>query len=293
MRPAVLERHDTVEVSERSHYDGTIATPLDACIKPIMRGYMQQLEHSLAERDFAGRFLVSRSGGGAMTAASAREHPVNPILSGPAGGVVGAAGFARMIDHPDLITIDMGGTSLDASLVLDSRPVAHHEAEAEELLEDEGFDSDHRLFECTVDARYAAQEHSATVPDPDSADAPFPAVEEEFARAHERQYGHVMDEPIEVTTFRVRATGLVDKPELPELDRTSGPAPTARGRRAVSGVGGARDYALHARADLWAADVIPGPAVITERTATTVLHSGDHRAHGELVIGLEHVEGEA
>ena len=55
------------------------------------------------------------------------------ILSGPAGGVVGAAGFSRLIDRPNLITIDMGGTSLDASLVLDGSPIMYQGAEFEGL----------------------------------------------------------------------------------------------------------------------------------------------------------------
>ena len=76
---------------------------------------------------------MMRSGGGAMTASSAREHPVNLILSGPAGGVIGAAGFARMIGEPNLVTIDMGGTSLDASLIIEGQPVMHQGAEFESL----------------------------------------------------------------------------------------------------------------------------------------------------------------
>ena len=76
---------------------------------------------------------MMRSGGGAMTASSARENPVNLILSGPAGGVIGAAGFARMIGEPNLITVDMGGTSLDASLIIEGRPVMHQGAEFESL----------------------------------------------------------------------------------------------------------------------------------------------------------------
>src|SRR5690606_33332141 len=191
---ALLERYDTFEVTERSYFDGTVATPLDeedartvareiakrgydavavaflhsysnpaheqrmreileeeapnvevtishelsreyreyertstavldAYIKPIMRSYLKALEGELERRGFDGRFLMSRSGGGAMTASSAREQPVNLILSGPAGGVVGAAAFAKLIDRPNLITIDMGGTSLDASLVQDGNPV--------------------------------------------------------------------------------------------------------------------------------------------------------------------------
>lgn len=122
------------ELSREYHeYERTSTAVLDAYIKPIMRNYLQQLEDALAAEDFAGRFLVTRSGGGGMTVARAKEQPVNLILSGPAGGVVGAAGFSRLIDRPNLITIDMGGTSLDASIIFDSEPVLYHEAEFEGL----------------------------------------------------------------------------------------------------------------------------------------------------------------
>lgn len=118
---------------EYREYERTSTAVLDAYIKPIMRRYLKALEDQLAERGFGGRFLMSRSGGGAMTASAAREQPVNLILSGPAGGVVGAAEFARLIGRPNLITIDMGGTSLDASLVLNGVPVSYHGAEFEGL----------------------------------------------------------------------------------------------------------------------------------------------------------------
>lgn len=68
-----------------------------------------------------------------MTAAAAKEAPVNLILSGPAGGVLGASWFATESDHRDLITIDMGGTSLDASLVVNGQPLTYFDASFEGL----------------------------------------------------------------------------------------------------------------------------------------------------------------
>ena len=140
MREILEEEAPNVEVTlshelsrEYREYERTSTAVLDAYIKPIMRSYLRALEGELARRGFEGRFLMSRSGGGAMTASAAREQPVNLILSGPAGGVVGAAAFAKLVDRPNLITIDMGGTSLDASLVLDGEPVRYHGAEFEGL----------------------------------------------------------------------------------------------------------------------------------------------------------------
>ena len=481
---------------EYREYERTSTAVLDAYVKPIVRRYLTALQDRLADGGFTGRFLMTRSGGGAMTATAAREQPVSLILSGPAGGVIGAAAFARLIDQPNLITIDMGGTSLDASLIVDNEPVLHQGAEFESLpintpslyihtigagggsiawldgagalqvgpqsagaapgpasygrggtaatftdaalavgymgagtplggrltldadlaigsmkqmageldldplalargivristtkimgavraitvevgrdpkdfallsfggggglvaldvarelgigtvvvppgqgafsafgmlmadvqhdfsrtavipladldeaaldaaygemieqatavLRSEGFAPDGQILTRSVDVRYSGQEHSVTVPLPDVPAADVAAaVEKEFTEMHQRQYGHGMDDPIELTTMRLRGTGLVDKPTLPEMTiRTEGvPAPS--GTRAVylSADEPTVPYALYTREDLLAGDEIAGPAVISEHTATTVIHSGDHLTvgrHGEMVI---------
>lgn len=118
---------------EIREYERTSTAVLDSYIKPIVRRYLGKLQGSLAMRDFSGQFLMTRSGGGAMTAATVQEAPVNLILSGPAGGVLGASWFAGVTDYPNLITIDMGGTSLDASLVVDGQPLTYFDASFEDL----------------------------------------------------------------------------------------------------------------------------------------------------------------
>ncbi len=118
---------------ELREYERTSTGVLDAYIKPIVRRYLSKLEGTLAKRGFGGQFLTTRSGGGAMTASTAKDAPVNLILSGPAGGVLGAAWFAKAANQPNLITIDMGGTSLDASLVVDGEPLTYFDASFEGL----------------------------------------------------------------------------------------------------------------------------------------------------------------
>ncbi len=103
-------------------YERTSTSVLDAYVKPVVRHYLDELEGELIERGFAGHFLMMRSGGGAMTVGAAKERPVNLVLSGPAGGVVGAAAFSELVGAPNLITLDMGGTSLDASIIIDGQP---------------------------------------------------------------------------------------------------------------------------------------------------------------------------
>ncbi|WP_432840201.1 hydantoinase/oxoprolinase family protein [Dactylosporangium sp. CA-092794] len=488
---------------EYREYERTSTAVLDAYVKPIVRRYLERLERELRDGGFTGRFLMTRSGGGAMTASAAREQPVSLILSGPAGGVIGATAFGALIGEPNLITIDMGGTSLDASLVIDGEPVLHSGAEFEQLpintpslyihtigagggsiawldeagalqvgprsagadpgpasyglggaeptftdaalavgylgaetplggrltLDDalataalkplaarlgmtplalargiiristakimgavraitvevgrdpkdfgllsfggggglvavdvarelsiptvivppgqgafsafgmlfadvqhdfartsvtalaeldaaglaagydamidearralaaEGFAPAAQTLTRSVDVRYSGQEHTVTVPAPEGAGDVVAAVERAFTELHERQYGHTMTDPIEVTTLRLRATGVVAKPSLPRLGRRGGGSPEPDGTRTVY-VSQERPqvpYARYTREALLAGDEIAGPAVIAEHTATTVIHEGDRLLvgdHGELVISVA-AEGEA
>lgn len=479
---------------EYREYERTSTAVLDAYVKPIVRRYLQTLEKELVDGGFGGQFLMTRSGGGAMTASTAREQPVSLILSGPAGGVIGAAAFAELIDEPNLITIDMGGTSLDASLIVDGAPVLHsaaefegmpintpslyihtigagggsiawldgagalqvgpqsagadpgpasygrggtvptftdaalaigylgtgtplggrltlddkpamsaleplaselgmtptalargivristtkimgavraitvevgrdpkdfallsfggggglvavdvaqelgiptvivppgqgafsafgmlmadvqHDfsrtsvaplsdldatrleeaygpmtAEAREVLGAEGFSTDQQVLTRSIDVRYSGQEHTVTVPIPDAEDVAA-ALLEQFTELHERQYGHSMEDPIEMTTMRLRATGSVDAPTLPLLPVRDSGTPEPDGHRAVylSTAEPAVPYALYTRERLLAGDEIAGPAVISEHTATTVIHAANTLRvgrHGEMVI---------
>lgn len=483
---------------EYREYERTSTAVLDAYVKPIVRRYLERLEDELRAGGFAGRFLMTRSGGGAMTASAAREQPVGLILSGPAGGVIGARAFSALIGEPDLITIDMGGTSLDASLIVDGEPVLHQGAEFEGLpintpslyihtigagggsiawldgadalqvgpqsagadpgpasygqgggeptftdaalavgylgaatplggrltldealamaalkplaarlnltplalargivristakimgavraitvevgrdpqdfallsfggggglvavdvarelsiptvivppgqgafsafgmlfadvqhdfartsvtplaeldtarlaggfdamaeearqaLTADGFAPGEQVLTRSVDVRYTGQEHTVTVPAPDGVDEPAAAIERAFTELHERQYGHTMDDPIEVTTLRLRATGVVAKPSLPRLPHRTSGAPTPDGTRTVylSAERPQVRYALYTREALLAGDTLAGPAVIAEHTATTVIHDGDLLRvgdHGELIITVD------
>lgn len=502
MKEILLEEVPGLEVSvshelsrEYREYERTSTTVLDAYIKPIMRRYLTALSDRLMSQGFEGQFLMSRSGGGAMTAVRAREEPVNLILSGPAGGVVGAAGLSKLINRPNMITIDMGGTSLDASLVLEGEPIlfrgaefeglpintpslyihtigagggsiayldeagalqvgpksagadpgpaayglggqqatftdaalavgylgtdsplggtltldcdqavealhplantlnysvaelargilnisttkimgavraitielghdpkdfsllsfggggglvavdvarelgipevvippgqgafsalgmlmadvqhdlsrtmvvqlevidmesverryAQLEAEAVDVLSEEGFSSENMEFKRSIQVRYFGQEHSVTIGFPKGSDIKS-QIEDKFKEVHARQYGHVLDDPIEVTNLRLRATGIVDKPELPKLDtRQTNEKLEPRTRKVVVDGESEEQYRLVAREDLRAGDILDGPIIVTEHTATTVIHAEDQLGvgdFGELIISL-------
>lgn len=483
---------------EYREYERTSTAVLDAYIKPIMRRYLTELRDDLERAHFTGRFFMSRSGGGAMTATAAAEQPVNLILSGPAGGVVGAAALSRELDEPNIITIDMGGTSLDASLILGHEPVLYQGAEFEGLpintpslyihtigagggsiialdkagalqvgpqsagadpgpaaygrggkkptftdaavclgymggdlplggdlmldearaeralttvaealrmpvqdlargavqianmkivgavrsitvdlgrdpqdfalmsfggggglvavdvarelsiprvivppgqgafsalgmlmadvqhdfsrtavrplaeldaeafersyasmeedgvaaLINEGFAPSEHAFHRTVDVRYQGQEHSVSLPYPQDAADPVPVLTEQFAQMHRRLYGHTMTDPLEITTMRVNAVGVVQKPSWPRAPQRTNGSPRRALTRSVHRCETPEEYPVFIREELRAGDSLPGPAIIAEHTATTVLHGGDALRVGDLgeliiTIGVE------
>ena len=108
---------------EIREYERTLTTALNAALKPVMKGYLGALESRVRERGVGADLGVIQSNGGLITADAARERPVNTLLSGPAAGVRGATYVAERRGVSDVITMDMGGTSCDVSLVEDGDPL--------------------------------------------------------------------------------------------------------------------------------------------------------------------------
>jgi N-methylhydantoinase A len=107
---------------EYREYERTATTAVDAAIKPRMTRYLTSLERGLESEGFGGGFFVTRCDGGVMTVGEAKRQSVRTLLSGPASGVMGAVALGRQVGVPNLIAIDMGGTSLDAALIVDHDP---------------------------------------------------------------------------------------------------------------------------------------------------------------------------
>lgn len=486
---------------EYREYERTSTAVIDASIKPIMRGYLEQLDGELRAGGFAGHVLLTRSGGGAMTVASAKEQPVHLVLSGPAGGVIGASFLSALIGAQNLITLDMGGTSLDASLVVAGQPTVNTEAAFEglpialpildintigagggsiawiddgghlqvgpqsagavpgpvcygkgghqptftdaaltagyldpgnflggeialdpslaqeaiqqqlakklsmsfyqvavgilriseakitgairelsiergfhprdfallafgggggcvaarvarelgipkaivppgpahfsalgmlmvdvmhdfaqtsvmdleqadvtvlndtytslaqqghEALVRNGFLAKDRVFVRSAELRYQGQEHTVNLPiaGHDLAVGDLKRIADDFHEAHRKQYGHCMDDPVEIVTLRLRAIGLLPRPILPKVASGTGNAERARkGNRSVYQpiLDQHRDYGVYERNLLRGSDRIDGPAIIEEPTSTTVIHAGDVLTvgeYGELVITI-------
>jgi N-methylhydantoinase A len=113
---------------EYREFERTSTTVLDAYIKPTFESYVEQLADELTERGFDGNFFITRSGGGAVAAENAKTAPVQTILSGPAGGIIGSAQVGETIHKENLIALDMGGTSLDACVIEGGTPSVEYEA---------------------------------------------------------------------------------------------------------------------------------------------------------------------
>lgn len=116
---------------EYREYERTSTAVLDSYIKPIFQNYVDTLNSTLADAGFDESFYITRSGGGTLTAESAKTAPVHTILSGPAGGLIGASQVGDVTDHDNLITVDMGGTSLDAAVIEDGSPVVKYDSSLE------------------------------------------------------------------------------------------------------------------------------------------------------------------
>lgn len=102
---------------EFREYERTTTTTLDAALRPLVKGYLDRLAERTHASGIDREWLVMQSHGGLMSAEAAGEKPVNTVLSGPAAGVRGATYLAGAAGHEDIITMDMGGTSTDVSLV--------------------------------------------------------------------------------------------------------------------------------------------------------------------------------
>ena len=102
---------------EQREYERGIATWLNAWVGPRVQGYVQRLEAAAAP----ARVHVMQSSGVTMRADKAARRAVNLLLSGPAGGLMGAQRVAQELGRSRLLTFDMGGTSTDVALI-DGQP---------------------------------------------------------------------------------------------------------------------------------------------------------------------------
>ena len=108
---------------EFREYERTLVTVMNAYVGPSMRRYLDSFKDKLKAIQFSPHVNIVRSDGGLMSVQQASNSPVHTILSGPAGGVSGAAFLANLAGYENALGFDMGGTSTDVSLIQDGEPL--------------------------------------------------------------------------------------------------------------------------------------------------------------------------
>jgi N-methylhydantoinase A len=107
---------------EMQEYERTLTTVANAAVRPVVGKYVSNLRAKLADAGMAGKLSLLRSDGGLMSALKAEEHPVNILMSGPAGGVTGALWVGKNAGIRNILTLDVGGTSTDVALIENLEP---------------------------------------------------------------------------------------------------------------------------------------------------------------------------
>jgi N-methylhydantoinase A len=107
---------------EMQEYERTLTTVANAAVRPVVGKYVSNLRDKLGVSGMAGKLSLLRSDGGLMSALKAEEHPVNILMSGPAGGVTGALWVAKNAGFKNILTLDVGGTSTDVALIENLEP---------------------------------------------------------------------------------------------------------------------------------------------------------------------------
>ncbi|HEX6572781.1 MAG TPA: hydantoinase/oxoprolinase family protein [Steroidobacteraceae bacterium] len=109
-------------VPEMQEYERTVTTVANSYVRPRVQRYVKNLQQKLDDKAKRVKLHILRSDGGLASARSAEDFPVNLLMSGPAGGVTGALWVAVQAGFPNLLTVDVGGTSTDVALIMNGQP---------------------------------------------------------------------------------------------------------------------------------------------------------------------------
>ena len=116
---------------EIREYERQSTTVANAYVRPMIGGYLADLESRLAEAGLRCPCLLMTSGGSLVTIETASRFPIRLVESGPAGGAILAAQMARQLGEDRLISFDMGGTTAKICLIDDGQPLLNREFEVD------------------------------------------------------------------------------------------------------------------------------------------------------------------
>ncbi|HVO89528.1 MAG TPA: hydantoinase/oxoprolinase family protein, partial [Casimicrobiaceae bacterium] len=117
-------------VREIREYERASTTVINAYVKPLAHGYLEDLRRRMEEQRIPAMLLLMLSNGGLTHLAEARKNPVQMLESGPAAGALAAAHFGAQDSGGHLLAFDMGGTTAKLSLVDDGEPLVAYGFEA-------------------------------------------------------------------------------------------------------------------------------------------------------------------
>ena len=120
--PDLFVSLSSVVLPEYREYERAMTTLIDVLVKPYCQTYLKTAAERIGAGEGGAPFLIMQSNGGVVRHATAGERPVTMLLSGPAAGVLGAVHMARLAGFEDVLTLDVGGTSTDISLVEGLKP---------------------------------------------------------------------------------------------------------------------------------------------------------------------------
>jgi N-methylhydantoinase A len=252
------------------------------------------IERGHDPRDFS---LVPFGGAGPMHGTPvARELRIPRLLIPPAPGILCALGQLVSDMRHDLIETHIGPhDSFEPQSV--GKILQQLRSHGDGLLANDGVAEAKRRIETRVYARYAGQSYELAVPLPGIAH--WKNLPETFHAAHQARFGHHDAAcPVEIVNFGVTAVGLIDAPELPKIATGAQEPPAAaqsRSRRVYfeaddPGEAGAwHEARIYRREALLAGNVVRGPAIVEEISATNVLYPGDVATvdgYGSLIVSV-------
>ena len=278
------------------HYDLSVDEAALGIVKIVntnMSGLLQSMtvKRGYDPREFA---MVAFGGAGPIHAASiAKDLRIPTVIIPPHSGVFSAWGMLMADLRHDLSQTFI--TALGSADVESVNGILRDlEKRVGEIFERENIDTSAITISYQLDIRYIGQEHTLAVTSP----APFTeeskaTIARSFDEEHGRIYGHnAPDEGKEIVSLKVIGLGNVTKPTLEKITEGSSQPPVEAklGERNVYvGNGSYLSFAIYKRDGLLAGNVIPGPAVIEEVTATAVVEPGQTchvDSFGNLLIKL-------
>ena len=116
---AVICSHQVTR--EWREYERTNSAVLSAYVMPAARSYLDKLGNKLAEDGLGHEPYIMESNGGIIPLHSARNNPITLVESGPVSGILGAEAYGRLINEPEILALDIGGTTAKCSLIHQGR----------------------------------------------------------------------------------------------------------------------------------------------------------------------------